>query len=436
MTMQTPVWTWLPDRTEPVLAGTLEINDGRGLFRYEQDYMGLASSRPLDPVSLRFARKKSPPPILSNGGLPGVILDATPAGYGADRLNARAKRQLTSLELLEQGPPDGVGGIEVCFDIERKLRWRPRALDQLLALVKNLEDDAPSSRAIRRLVDDEPTSAGGERPKVTIVHDNRLWIAKLQDRGDAPHMPAREFVVMQLAGEVNLNVPAVEFRREGEREIYLVERFDRRGTPSRPGRPLFASAYTVLGLDEKSTRGDARRSYPIFAESMGKWISDEKALQEDRKELWKRMAFNALVGNHDDHPRNHGLINDGRGWRLSKAFDIVPFPGFMGTLALAMDVTADGSSDCSVENLLAATPHFGLEIRDAASWLADAAILISEHWRSRMLENGVDRSYLDALAPAFGLSDDIATDESIIDNAVMAVQVRVNLRSRRRGRLW
>lgn len=434
MKTPTPVWTWLPSSTDPVLAGTLEIDDGRGLFRYDQPYMDLPGSLPLDPVGLRFTRKKSPTPVLTNGGLPGVILDATPAGYGADCLNARAKRQLMPLELLEQGPPDGVGAIEVCRDIERKLRWRPHALDQLLDQVKELDDHAPPSRAIRRLLGDEPTSAGGERPKVTIVHDNRLWIAKLQDRGDAPHMPAREFVVMQLAGEVNLNVPAVEFRREGEREIYLVERFDRWGPPSRPGRYLFASAYTVLGLDEKSTRGDARRSYPIFAQLMGRWITDEKALQEDREELWRRMAFNALVGNHDDHPRNHGLINTGTGWRLSKAFDIIPFPEFSGTLA--MDVTAEGSSECSLENLLASAPHFGLAIRDAASWLSDAAVLVAEHWRAKLIDNGVVRSYLDTLATAFRLSDDIAADESIIDNAVLAVQEHAARRTRRRPQPW
>jgi len=350
--MKTPVWTWLPGNSEPTLAGTLAVNAGRGQFQYQDDYMGMADARPLDPMELRFSRKSTGITILKNGGLPRVIIDSMPAGYGADRLNARHERDLSSLELLELGPPDGVGAIEVCHDIQRKMAWRPSLLSELVEHINDLEDSAPSSRAIRRLLDDGMTSAGGERPKVTLQHEGRLWLAKLQDRGDVPYLPSREFVVMQMAEELDIQVPRILLEQHDGREVFLVERFDRCGDPVQPQRHLFASAHTVLGLEANTTPGDARRSYIVLAEQMRRWITDKADLQMDLQELWRRMAYNALVGNRDDHPRNHGLINDGSGWRLSKAFDITPLPTFVRILA--MGVGPDGSQECSPLNLLSA----------------------------------------------------------------------------------
>ena len=355
---------------------------GRGKLRYEAAYLGMQHARPLDPMALRFSRKSAGIPILKDGGFPGVILDAMPAGYGADRLNARHARELSALKLLEQGPLDAVGAIEVCQDIDRKLAWRPSSLHELVEHVVELEESAPSSRAIRRLLDDGMTSAGGERPKVTLVHEGRLWLAKLQDRGDVPHLPAREYVVMQMAGELDIRVPQILLERHGGREVFLVERFDRCGDPLQPQRHLFASAHTVLGLEARTTPGDPRRSYLVLADRMRRWIQEVPALQDDLQELWRRMAYSALVGNGDDHPRNHGLIHDGTGWRLSRAFDITPLPKFVRILA--MGVAADGSQEGSALNLLASCAHFGVDLNQGVAWLGRAAVHVAGHWEQRL----------------------------------------------------
>lgn len=101
-------------------------------------------------------------------------------------------------------------------------------------MVEELEDTAPASRAIRRLLEDESTSAGGERPKVTVHDGERLWLAKMQDRGDVPHLPAKEFVVMDLAREAGLSVPQIQLLGDEKRKVYLIERFDRGATHSNP----------------------------------------------------------------------------------------------------------------------------------------------------------------------------------------------------------
>lgn len=430
--MTTPVWTWLPGACAPVLAATLELGNGQGRLRYEAAYMEMVAARPLDPVALRFSRKAAGISIVKNGGLPGVMGDAMPAGYGADRLHARHERELSPLELLEFGPPDAVGAIEVCQDIERKLAWRPPLLDELRQHIGELEDSAPSSRAVRRLLDDGMTSAGGERPKVTLCHDGRLWLAKLQDRGDALYMPAREFVVMQMARELDLQVPDILLERCGEREVFLIERFDRCGNPLQPQRHLFASAHTVLGLEAATQRGDARRSYLVLADEMRRWISDGAALKQDLQELWRRMAYNALVGNGDDHPRNHGLIHDGTGWRLSKAFDITPLPTFVGILALS--VSADGSQEASALNLLGACAHFGVDLREAAAWLGDAAAHVASGWEAGLRAVGVPAGHTAQFAPAFRLAAELAEDVGRLDEAAGAVE-RQGRGGRRRSRL-
>jgi len=219
-------------------------------------------------------------------------------------------------------------------------------------------------------------------------------------------MPAREYVVMQMAGEVGLNVPPTLLQRCGEREVFLIERFDRSGDPERPQRHLYASAHTVLGLDAQAIPGDARRSYLVLADQIRRWINDAPAHRTDLQELWRRMAYNALVGNGDDHPRNHGLIHTGTGWRLAPAFDITPQPNF--ARVLAMGVRADGSHDASAQSLLSACTHFGVDRQDAVHWLHHAAVHVAEHWERRMREAGVTVERAASFAPAFALATELA----------------------------
>lgn len=119
--MSTPVWTWPAGSAEPVLAAHLETNPGGGRFRYESAYRQMPGARALDPMHLRFTASGSPLPTQTSSGLPGVIVDAMPSGYGEDRLKARHGRDLSALELLELGPDDAAGAISVCQDIGAKM---------------------------------------------------------------------------------------------------------------------------------------------------------------------------------------------------------------------------------------------------------------------------------------------------------------------------
>jgi serine/threonine-protein kinase HipA len=357
-----------------------------------------------------------------------VIRDAKPAGYGADRLIAHAGKDLSALELLERGVPDGVGAIEVCTDIDRKLAWKPKGLEELQHLAEELEAADPASRAIRRLNADLDTSAGGERPKATLAHDGRLWLAKMQDRGDRVAMPAREFVTMRLAQMAGLDVAPVVLHTFGSHQVLLVERFDRAGDPYRPQRRLFASAHTVLRLPVDAVRGDPRRSYLNLGDALRVWARGREDLPGQLLELWRRMVFNSLVGNTDDHPLNHGLLHDGgtrRGWYLAPAFDITPAmsaaqPGRAEGPVLSMATGVDGSARTGVDRLTEAASHFGVDAAVATSWIEDTARLVAAHWEGMLREAArpivEDDSRLAALVAdaraAFAYSEWLAADLS------------------------
>jgi serine/threonine-protein kinase HipA len=396
MTVVTPIWVWLPGRDEPTRAGEL-VHGHSARFIYRPDYLNAEGALALDPVELRLSRSSRGAAVLGSDGLPGVVRDAKPAGYGEDRLKAIHGDHLDALQLLELGVPDGVGAIEACHDIERKLQWRPKGLADLQRLTEDLDAYEPSSRALRRLNDDLDTSAGGERPKATLVHEGRLWLVKMQARGDRPAMPAREFVTMRLAEQAGLLVAPVKLHSFGAHQVLMVQRFDRGGDPFKPTRKLYASAHTALRLRLDAVKGDPERSYLGLADRLRIWTrggadDDRERLGGQLVELWQRMAFNALVGNTDDHARNTGLLFDrvGEGhdrmaWGLSPAFDITPNmvglpPKIEEGPHLSLATWTDGRSSTSVARLADAAQRMGLDRSEAIQWLMDTAQQVAQQW--------------------------------------------------------
>lgn len=395
-TVVTPVWVWLPSQDEPTRAGEI-VNGNSVRFVYRPDYLTAEGALALDPVELRISRSSRGAAILGADGLPGVVRDAKPAGYGEDRLKAIHGANLDALQLLELGVPDGVGAIEACHEIEKKLQWRPKGLGDLQDLTEDLDAHEPSSRALRRLNDDLHTSAGGERPKATVVDEGRLWLVKRQAPGDRQAMPAREFVTMRLAEQVGLFVAPVRLHTFGAHQVLMVQRFDRGGDPLKPTRKLYASAHTALRLRLDAVKGDPERSYLGLADRLRVWTRDgaddhRERLGQQLVELWKRMAFNALVGNTDDHALNTGLLfdrvaegGDRMAWGLSPAFDITPnMVGLPQKIdegpQLSLATGTDGRSGTSVARLADAAQRMGLDRADATQWLVNTAGQVAQQW--------------------------------------------------------
>lgn len=399
------------------MAGTLTQDERGYSMSYEAGY--IKAGMDIDPVTLRLGTKP-----ITHTALPGVFADAQPAGFGLARLNARHGRELSPMELLDAGPDDAVGAIAVCADISHKLGWRAPTLDDLQEALRRLEQGEPASRAIM-----DATSAGGERPKVTVRDGQSLWLAKVQDSGDRPGMPALEFVAMSLAASCSIPVPATRLITAGHHQALLVERFDRHGSADRPCRRLFASAQTVLRLAPASVQGDAKRSYLDFAHEARRWANLGSTNTLDMGELWRRMVFNALVGNVDDHPRNHGLLNVDGAWRLAPAYDMTPIraaapAGPDPWPALSMAVHLSGSRLASPEHLLCAAPAFGLDPLGASQYLQSAAEHVTHSWQGLLrqaLEAMGDRRAADGIVAAawhaFAMAEQIADHPQLIEKA-------------------
>lgn len=426
--MSTPVWLWPAGQTEPVLAAMLAIDGATGMWRYTPEFLAADVPAP-DPIRLSTRLGTKPLRFTGADGLPGVVRDAMPQGYGADRIVAMAGRALSLLELLERGLPDATGALEVCTQLERKLAWQPGRAEDLERLATELEEEAPPSRAIRRLNGDIGTSQGGEKPKTTVVYREALWLAKMRDRGGLSALPAREFVTMQLAKQLGIRTPPIALLNAGAHQIFLIQRFDRDGPPSRPGRRMVASAHTVLELGLAAVRGDTARSYLVLADKLRRWGPSSPHLRSDLQELWRRMVFNALVGNTDDHPRNHAFLWEDSHWRLSPAFDITPTLTATtdpSSVVLAMDVCSgpQRSSTASIDHVLAACHHFDLLPHDAAQWLLAAAATVASRWeallRSHVLETETvrARAVLDDCRPAFAFAEWITSHPNVVSQAL------------------
>lgn len=384
-----PVWVWLPDSTVPVRCGTFTWRAGAGEFVYDPAYPALGNAFPLDPVQLPFLRASRVFRETRQDGLFGVLRDASPEGYGLALLETLHGRELSPLDRLELALGDGVGAVEVCDDITGKIAFQPVASSALRDLLADLPDTAQASRAVREVHGIQGTSLGGERPKMTVLHRAQHWIAKLRERGDAHDSPLREYLAMRAAQACGVHTARVEFLQAGLHPVLLVERFDRRvpaaGTVE---RSAYASAHTLLGLDSTATRGDAQRSYPYLAAELQRWCGAEGADTAGmQRELWRRMAFNALCGNGDDHPRNHGVRHCNGRWELAPAFDISPYPRFNGHLA--MRVTRDGHSDAASWALLRDCQTFRYTEEEARAWLEAAPGQLVDAWERERAGLGV-----------------------------------------------
>ncbi|MYZ53663.1 type II toxin-antitoxin system HipA family toxin [Malikia spinosa] len=211
------------------------------------------------------------------------------------------------------------------------------------------------------------TSLGGVRPKVNFrMPGDELWLAKFPAKDDRYDVGGWEFLVHQLAQRAGIWVPAARLEHLTESyATFCVARFDRRGQHRR----MYASAMTMLERRD----GEAGASYldlAIFLQDKGA----QGHIDQDLEQLYRRVIFNVMVGNRDDHLRNHGFIREPSGWRLSPAFDVNP------NLAKAdHSLTFDGKSTVPSLKLVKETADF-YRCQDRANQIIDEVRTAVRAW--------------------------------------------------------
>jgi serine/threonine-protein kinase HipA len=248
-------------------------------------------------------------------------------------------------------------------------------------------------RDLRRILE-AGSSLGGARPKAAADHHGVPWIAKFSAKDDTYPVCRTELAVMRLARECGLGVPDTDFATIRGRDIYLIRRFDRLIEGNRLRRVHFASALTMLEAHEIAAH---RYSYRDLAEVLRRMGSDPR---NDLRELFRRMAFNILVGNDDDHLRNHAFLFDGSGWRLSPLYDVVPRPhaGLNGRLILAV---GERGHEATLANALTGAAAFGLKREEAAALLEELRARVAARWKAALSEAGIGAIDIERLASCF-----------------------------------
>jgi serine/threonine-protein kinase HipA len=344
------VWVWLPGASDPVVAGRIDQVVDAYTFTYGRSYLARDEAIPLYLPELPLGPGRIQPP--DGLAIAGSLRDAGPDAWGQRVILARRLGHLDSSAdtgalstltyLLESGS-DRIGGLDFQHSATD---YVPRAADHpTLAQMQdgaerlNAGETLPPSLADALL---RGTSIGGARPKVTLLDSNgRPVIAKLSTQADPYPSVKFEAAAMALAARVGIDVAPTRLIRSSDRDVLLVDRFDRPGDGL---RRLMVSALTILGLDEMT--GARYGSYVRLADQIRARFRDPIPTLA---EMFRRVVFNVCVSNSDDHARNHSAFWDGEWLTLTPAYDIAPGLRSGDTSAQAMALTRDGRRDSRLD---------------------------------------------------------------------------------------
>ncbi len=387
------VWVWLPQATEPIVAGRLEGSTSstmadptwkrRVQFRFYAPELPLRVGRidPIAPLQIANALRDAAPDAWGRR----VIINRLTGSSGADGV------ELDELTFMLESGSDRIGGL----DFQRSSsdctarETSTASLDELQEAAAIVNDGVPLTPALAEVLQ-HGTAIGGARPKALVDDGDRKYIAKFSSSNDTYSVVKGEYIAMRMAELAGLNVGSVKLTKSLGKDVLLIERFDRQITGSGWSRRMLVSALTILGLNEIMA---AHASYQELAESIRARSSEPR---KTLHELFARMTFNILVGNTDDHVRNHAAFWNGNQLTLSPAYDICPRARAGREASQAMRIV--GTERRSLLSLcLAVAPEFHLSVEAALRIMTGQITLIRNRWDALCREAGlreVDRSLL------------------------------------------
>lgn len=379
------VWVWLPGETTPVVAGRLEADQDDLVFNYGRSYLERArqSDAAMALYEPELPLQAGRLPLLQGLSMPGCIRDAAPDAWGRrvllNKLLGHKGAQADTAELdeltylLESGS-DRIGAL----DFQRSpTTYMPRSasdvsMEELMESAQRVEQGRPLSPGLDQALL-HGSSIGGARPKALVEHEGKKYIAKFPCSTDLYNLVKAEFLAMRLAHLAGLDVAAVRLVKAANKDVLLIERFDRQREKTGWSRRAMVSALTLLGLDEMLAR---YASYETLAEIVRHRFAEPKTTL---RELFSRLVFNILCGNTDDHARNHAAFWDGTALTLTPAYDICP-QGRAGNEA-SQGMLISGSNNLGqLRSCLAAAHHFLLSQEEARAIFDHQTQTIAQHW--------------------------------------------------------
>jgi len=402
------VYITLPRQVSAVTAGRFVLDknargDAFGRFVYGRSYLENPDAVEFDPVELKLSTRTYETAQLH--GVFGALRDAGPDYWGRRVIDKHAgKSQLGELDYLLESPDDRAGALAFGHNNvppapQRKFN-KTIDLEKLQnlaeALVKDEIPNDPQSQQVQDLIL-LGTSMGGARPKAVVQDDNGLWLAKFNRADDRWDNTRVEHAMLRLARECEIKTAESRIETVGGKDVLLVKRFDRERTAKGYTRARMVSGLTILRADEAP---ELRRnwSYVIMVEELRRIVEDPK---KDARELFRRICFNALISNLDDHPRNHAIIAKDKKWNLSPAYDLTPsVPVSIERRDLALDCGNMGRY-ANAKNILSQHSRFLLEKDEAEKIITDMKARVEATWYETLRASGVSAKDAETVRGAF-----------------------------------
>jgi len=376
-------------------------------FEYDETWLADDERFSIEPA-LALTRGLFPPP--ADQPIFGSIGDSAPDTWGR-RLMQRAERRQAEREgrrvrtlgeldyLLGVADETRLGALRFRWSGEEEFQSPVLAgvpalieLGRLLQITERILRDEETDEDLQ-LIFAPGSSLGGARPKASVIDQyGHLSIAKFPKETDDYSIETWEEIALRLAERAGISTPHHELLEVVGKPVLLSRRFDRTGGIRIP----FLSAMSMTG-----SRDGQRGSYPELVDSLAQHGAKARA---DAAQLYRRVTFNVLVSNVDDHLRNHGFLWAGRdGWVLSPAYDLNPTPTDVKARILTTNIDLDEGT-CSVDLLEHAAEFFGLSLKQARATIREVAN-VTQTWQTVAQEVGSRRAEIARMASAFEHDD-------------------------------
>jgi len=384
---------WLGRPQTPVRVGTLRLlHATRGVsLQYDpawlRDGFALSEDLPLADIEHR--------PIERDMAA-GAVDDARPDRWGERVIRFVDKPpRLSLLEYLYFAGDDRFGALGVSMSAQAYSPHRTgplpalRDVGEIHELVRKVLDNEPVPESKRRLVAPGAT-LGGARPKALIELDQAQWVVKFAEPGEPTDAPLIEHACMTLAATADIRVAATRPVRLVDGHALAVLRFDREGTGAAARRLHAQSAHVALRAEGSSP------GYPELAQLLRRRAPVQQGLaRAQMRELFRRMVFNILMDNTDDHEKNHVLLmDDAQHLVLAPAFDVLPAGQGLGYQQLRV---GRYGADSAIENARSEAALFGLSAAEAAEEAARVA-RVCDRWKPHFAQSGVGSGDIEHLS--------------------------------------
>lgn len=385
------VWS-LANPEQPVRIGEVRLIAGnRGLsFTYDPSWIAhgypLSGDMPLQAEAII--------PKERNLRL-GAISDAMPDRWGEKTIRYldRPKR-VTPLDLLYFAGDRRFGALGFSINLDRyEIRDSgplPEldSIEALMNLIQRIDHNEQLSEKEKSLVSSTKTM-GGAHPKALVQIDGRECITKFP-RGSNVDIALIEHASLVLASGAGITVAPSMPIQTASGHVVVIDRFDRRH--GQRLHCLSANSVMLCGADPAFPPIE-ELSYPAMADFI-RQFSDPESQSENRKELFRRMAFNILIENTDDHEKNHAFIFDGRYWSLAPAYDVLPLMANSGHHEM---IVGDEGKEGTLVNALSQCERFDLERDEAIKAWFFVADRVSQ-WKEVFSDIGVTASDIEYLS--------------------------------------